>query len=64
MRFITLRLKYLVVAAALLAFVAVGMLTANAAGAETVYFSGARSLPIYCVDRDDKKISISFDCAW
>lgn len=23
-----------------------------------------RSLPIYCVDRTDKKIAISFDCAW
>lgn len=27
--------------------------------------SGAdRKLPIYCVDRDDKKISLSFDAAW
>jgi polysaccharide deacetylase family sporulation protein PdaB len=26
--------------------------------------SAARSLPIYSVERDDKKISISFDCAW
>ena len=26
--------------------------------------SAKRSLPIYCVDRADKKISISFDCAW
>ena len=23
-----------------------------------------RQLPIYCVDRDDKTISISFDAAW
>ena len=23
-----------------------------------------RRLPIYCVERDDKKIAISFDCAW
>ena len=23
-----------------------------------------RKLPIYCVDRDDKKISLSFDAAW
>ena len=39
----------------------------------SVYFTGAyavfygntpRLIPIYCVDRDDKKISISFDCAW
>ena len=26
--------------------------------------SGRRELPIYCVNRDDKKISISFDAAW
>lgn len=64
MRFITFRLKYLLLALALLSCVAVGMLTANAADADIVYFSGARSLPIYCVDRDDNKIAISFDCAW
>lgn len=23
-----------------------------------------RAIPIYCVEREDKKISISFDCAW
>ena len=26
--------------------------------------ASARSLPIYCVDRQDEKIAISFDCAW
>lgn len=26
--------------------------------------SGKRELPIYCVNRDDNKISISFDAAW
>ncbi len=26
--------------------------------------SSKRSLPIYCVDTQEKKISISFDCAW
>jgi peptidoglycan/xylan/chitin deacetylase (PgdA/CDA1 family) len=26
--------------------------------------SASRALPIYCVDRTDKKIAISFDCAW
>ena len=24
----------------------------------------ARQLPIYCVDRDDNKVAISFDAAW
>ncbi len=63
-RFITVRLKYVIVAAALLLLVIAGGLTAKAAGAETVFWSGSRSLPIYNVDRDDNKIAISFDCAW
>jgi polysaccharide deacetylase family sporulation protein PdaB len=35
-------------------------------GAYTVYTfaSSKRDLPIYCVDREDKALSISFDCAW
>ncbi len=34
-------------------------------GAEQVFFGYAnRELPIYRVKRDDKKIAISFDCAW
>lgn len=35
-------------------------------GGETVATSqnSSRKLPIYCVTRDDKKISLSFDAAW
>ncbi len=34
-------------------------------GAYAVYYNSTmRKLPIYSVGRDDKKISISFDCAW
>lgn len=34
-------------------------------GAYAVYFGGTvRSLPIYSVQREDKKIAITFDCAW
>ncbi|MFY9177535.1 MAG: polysaccharide deacetylase family protein [Caldicoprobacterales bacterium] len=29
-----------------------------------VFLNTQRELPIYCVERDDKKISISFDAAW
>ncbi len=64
MRVITIRWKSLAWAAALLLLVVLGAVTARAAGAETVFWSGARSLPVYSVDRDDKKIAISFDCAW
>ncbi len=64
MRFITLRLKYLFVACALVLLLVAGGFSAKAAGAETVFWSGARSLPIYNVEREDNKIAISFDCAW
>ncbi len=64
MRFITFRLKHAALLLALLLAVTAGALTANAARADEVYWSGARSLPIYCVGRDDNKIAISFDCAW
>lgn len=40
-------------------------LSAYYSGAYAVYFgASSRRIPIYCVDRQDKKISISFDCAW
>lgn len=64
MRFVTIRLKYLAVAAAFIALIAISAFTAYAADASEVYWSGTRSLPIYSVGRDDKKVSISFDCAW
>ncbi len=37
----------------------------NATGAYAVFTGGTvRALPIYCVEREDNKIAISFDCAW
>lgn len=64
MRVMAIRLKSIVMAAALVCLLAVGTLTAYAADAQAVYWSTPRSLPIYCVDRSDNKIAISFDCAW
>lgn len=64
MRFFTIRLKYVLMAAALLVLLTGAAFTAKAAKAEEVYWSGARSLPIYSVERSDNKIAISFDCAW
>ncbi len=29
-----------------------------------VFNVNGREIPIYCVDRDDKKIALTFDCAW
>lgn len=64
MRFITIRLKYIAIALAFALLIAAGALTAYATDAAAVYWTGKRSLPIYCVGRDDNKIAISFDCAW
>ncbi len=64
MRFITFRLKYAVMAIALVLLITLSAFTAAAADAATVYWSGARSLPIYSVERKDNKVAISFDCAW
>ena len=64
MRFITVRLKVVLTALAFAFLIVAGALTARAAHAEEVYWSGNRALPIYNVDRSDNKISISFDCAW
>lgn len=64
MRFLTFRLKYAVMALALFSLVVAGAFTASAADASEVYWGGERSLPIYCVGREDNKIAISFDCAW
>ena len=62
MRIFVLRKRHLmIVAGGLLAaaiFWVVNMPAAIAASATE------RQLPIYCVDRDDKLVSISFDAAW
>ncbi len=64
MRFITVRLKSVALCAALAAMLGLSAVTAGAAGAEEVYWSGKRSLPIYSVERSDNKVALSFDCAW
>ena len=41
------------------------LLAVRTSGAYAVFFGGTvRSLPIYSVERQDKKIAITFDCAW
>ncbi len=64
MKFLMVRLKSLALAGALFVLLLAGMGTAYAAGAAEVYWSGARSLPIYSVERSDNRIALSFDCAW
>ena len=48
-----------------LALLLVFSITLNKTDSASVYFNGTtRKLPIYSVDRNDNKISISFDCAY
>lgn len=62
---VTLKLKQIVCFAAAIAAVAVLSLLNYTSGAYAVFFGGTtRKLPIYCVDRADKLVAITFDCAW
>ena len=61
-RFLVLRRRTLTVGAALLAALAIfGAVNAPAAVRAS---AATRQLPIYCVERDQKVCSISFDAAW
>ncbi len=64
MRFITIRFKTLVLSLAVLLALCAGTAAAAGAEAQSVYFAGARSLPIYSVEREDRRVALSFDCAW
>lgn len=65
MKFIAVRVKRAGLLLGFAALLAAAIFALSATGAYAVYFGGTvRSLPIYCVERDDKKIAISFDCAW
>lgn len=64
MKVFTLRLKYIAIALVFALLLTAGAFSAKETGAEEVWWSGARSLPIYSVERSDNKIAISFDCAW
>ena len=62
MKILLIRRRHLVLfAGALLAFALFWVVNAPASVAASV---ATRQLPIYCVDRDDNVISISFDAAW
>ncbi len=64
MKFFTVKLKTIFLGGVILLALTVALVAANFTGAVEVYSSTGRSLPIYCVERDDNKIAISFDCAW
>lgn len=61
----TVRLKTLILSAAAVLTLAALVLGVYFTGAYAVYYGGAnRRIPIYSVGRDDKYISVTFDCAW
>ena len=61
-RFLILRRRHLALLGAALASVAI--LAAAGAPAVVTASAAVRQLPIYCVERDQKVCSISFDAAW
>ena len=64
MRFVTVRLKTVLMAVLIGGALLLGSGFAYATEAAQVWQSGARSLPVYSVERTDNKIAISFDCPW
>ncbi len=62
MKFLILRRRTLAVLACALAAAAMFALVNAPAVAEAS--ASSRQLPIYCVQRDQKMLSISFDAAW
>lgn len=60
-----LKLKNIVVAALAVILVTVLSVSVYFTGAYAVYYGNTpRLVPIYSVEREDKVVSISFDCAW
>ena len=61
----TLKLKSVILSLAAVIVFTVLSVSVYYMGAYAVYFGNTpRLVPIYSVEREDKKISISFDCAW
>ena len=62
MRFVVLKLKYLIFA--VIAILSVIILCLTSGRAVMTFLVGGRELPIYRVERSDNKIALTFDCAW
>lgn len=65
MKFVVLSKKRILSLLCALFFTATVLLALNKTGAYAVFYGGnLHLLPIYSVQTEEKKISISFDCAW
>ena len=62
MRFIVIRVKYIIFA--VLALVLISGVCLTSGRAVMTFLSGGREIPIYSVERPDDKIALTFDCAW
>ena len=62
MRFIVVRVKYIIFAVLALALISGVFLTSGRA--VMTFLSCGREIPIYSVERSDGKIALTFDCAW
>ena len=62
MKIFLFKKRWLMAAAGVLATIA--MAAAAAVPSAVTASVSTRQLPIYCVDRDQKVVSISFDAAW
>ena len=62
MRIFLIKKRYLAALAAVLSVIAIAAVV-SLPGAVTASVR-TRQLPLYCVDRDQKVVSISFDAAW
>ena len=61
----TFRLKSVILSAVAVIIITVLSISVYYTGAYAVYYGNTtRLVPIYSVEREDKVISISFDCAW
>lgn len=59
------KLKNIILATVAVVLVTVLSISVYFTGAYAVYYGNSpRLIPIYSVDREDKVVSISFDCAW
>ena len=62
MRFIVVKVKYIVFA--ILAVVLITAVCLTSGRSVMTFHVGDREIPVYCVERDDNKIALTFDCAW
>lgn len=62
MRLFVVRAKTIVIAALVLAVCGVGVGAGNQI--RETFRVGNREVPIYCVERQDNKIALTFNCAW